>query len=78
MDLKTYLSAERGRASAMARDLGISPVTVHQWANGKAVPAARCPLVEKLTGGAVSCEDLRPDLAEHWSFLRGTSSKAAA
>lgn len=71
MDLRSFLSQERGRASSLARGVGVSPVTVHQWAAGKQVPAARCPQIERATEGVVTCEELRPDLADHWSYLRG-------
>lgn len=74
MDLRSFLLQERGRASSLARDIGVSPVTVHQWAGGKQVPAERCPQIERATEGAVVCEELRPDLAEHWAYLRGTAA----
>lgn len=74
MDLKSYLSERRGRASALAVALGVTPVTVHQWAKGKPVPAERCPAIERVTCGAVTCEELRPDLAESWAYLRGTAA----
>jgi DNA-binding transcriptional regulator YdaS (Cro superfamily) len=70
MDLKTFLSKERGRASALARAIGVSPVTVHQWAGGKQVPAERCPQIEAWSKGQVTCECLRPDLLDRWSVLR--------
>jgi DNA-binding transcriptional regulator YdaS (Cro superfamily) len=70
MDLKTFLSKERGRASALARAIGVSPVTVHQWAGGKQVPAERCPQIEAWSCGQVTCELLRPDLSDRWSVLR--------
>jgi DNA-binding transcriptional regulator YdaS (Cro superfamily) len=38
------------------------------------VPAERCPQIERATDGAVTCEELRPDLAEHWAYLRGTGA----
>jgi DNA-binding transcriptional regulator YdaS (Cro superfamily) len=70
MDLLTYLSAP-GRGSSLARDLAISPVLISQWRNGiRPVPAERCPAIERATGGAVRCEDLRPDV--DWAVLRGT------
>jgi DNA-binding transcriptional regulator YdaS (Cro superfamily) len=28
--------------------------------------------IERATGGAVRCEDLRPDLADDWAYLRAT------
>lgn len=72
MDIKTYLAGQRGRAAALARDIGVTPVTIHQWAYrpDKQVPAERCPEIEKATLGAVTCEELRPDV--DWAYLRST------
>lgn len=59
----------------MARILGVTPPTVNQWCNGdRQVPAERCPDIERATAGAVTCEELRPDLAEQWAYLRSTGS----
>lgn len=33
--------------------------------------------IDKESLGIVSCEELRPDLAEQWAYLRGTEKKAA-
>lgn len=61
-----------GSQLALAKALGIKPPTVHQWLSGKRpVPAERCPSIERLTDGAVLCEQLRPDV--EWSFLRQSS-----
>lgn len=71
MLLKQYLSEERGRAAEIARSLGIVPVLLSQWSTGaRRVPAEHCPAIERATGGAVRCEDLRPDV--DWGCLRGT------
>lgn len=76
MSLKTYLSKERGTASRLARALGVSAVTVHEWTTGKKrVPAERCVEIERATDGAVTCEELRPDV--DWAYLRGTHKEAA-
>ena len=65
-----------GKNSDMAKFLGVSAPTVTQWINGvRRVPAERCPDVERATGGLVTCEELRPDLAEQWAYLRGTARK---
>jgi len=69
---------EAGRAvgglSALARLLGVAPPTVSQWASGvRPIPAERCPAIERATGGAVTCEELRPDV--DWQFIRGTPTK---
>lgn len=74
MELLDYLKVERGRASQLAAGLGVSPVLVSQWANKKRLPpAARCPDIEKLTGGSVTCEELQPDV--DWGYLRGAEPK---
>jgi len=38
------------------------------WLHRGKVPADYCPTIERVTGGAVRCEDLRPDV--EWSVLR--------
>ena len=61
-----------GGQAALARLLGIKPPSVNQWVrDGRPIPAERCPDIEKLTHGAVRCEDLRPDV--DWTYLRGTN-----
>lgn len=70
MKLETYLE-KRGAGAAIARHLGVKQVMVSQWRYGiKQVPAERCPAIERATGGAVTCEELRPDV--DWAYLRGT------
>lgn len=51
----------------IARLFGISVQAVSKWVK-KQVPAERCPEIEKATNGAVTCEDLRPDV--DWAYLR--------
>lgn len=63
-----------GGISAMARHFGITPWSASKWRDR--VPAERCPEIEKLTNGAVRCEDLRPDV--DWSYLRGTAQTLKA
>ena len=55
-----------GGKSAMARRFNLTPWAVSKWASR--VPAERCPDIERMTDGAVRCEDLRPDV--DWSVLR--------
>ncbi|WP_186276366.1 transcriptional regulator [Burkholderia gladioli] len=63
MDLKTYLSSlERGGASKLAEEVGVSPSFLSQMAAGSsAISPARCVLIERATGAVVSRRDLRPD-----------------
>ncbi|WP_455553961.1 Cro/CI family transcriptional regulator [Comamonas kerstersii] len=60
-----------GGISALAKALGVTPPTVHQWLKGqRPIPAERCPAIERLTNRTVTCEDLRPDV--DWGYLRGS------
>ena len=71
MELKTYLSKERGRSSKMARALNKSPGFITMIANGrKAVPPKQAVIIEKYTNGLVTRKDLRPlDYAKFWPEL---------
>lgn len=61
----------------MARLVGVKPPTVHQWVTAdRPIPAERCPDIERATNGTVTCEELRPDLADQWQYLRATRSPA--
>ncbi len=42
------------------------------WKKRGRVPAEHCPAIERATGGAVRCEDLRPDI--EWGVLRAPPS----
>lgn len=63
-----------GGKSAVAARFGLTPWAVSKWS--RRVPAERCPDLERLTNGAVRCEDLRPDV--DWSVLRAASTPATA
>lgn len=65
-----------GSMKALADRLGITKGAVHQWSlPGRQVPAEHCPRIERLTLGAVTCEQLRPDV--DWAYLRGTRKAKA-
>ena len=62
-----------GSATALAHHLNITKGAVSQWKDeGRKVPAEYCPAIDRLTNGAVTCEDLRPDV--DWAYLRAASS----
>lgn len=64
-----------GGQASLARSLGLSSPTINQWVMGvRPIPAERCPAIEKITAGAVTCEELRPDV--DWAYLRATQTKA--
>ena len=74
VNLKLFAVRERGAAAKLARDLGVSPVMVSQWASGmKGVPVERSTAIERATDGAVRRWDLRPDDWHRiWPELIGT------
>lgn len=81
MQLSEYVDQAHGRQSAIAGAIDSQPQLVWQWSRGiRRVPAEKCPLIERATGGAVTCEELRPDVA--WDVLRlqaaGASVEAKA
>lgn len=58
-----------GSVTEFARTLGVTPQAVCFWRDGKRqIPADKCPLIEHVTNGAVTCESLRPDVG--WSYIR--------
>jgi DNA-binding transcriptional regulator YdaS (Cro superfamily) len=77
MNLPDYINSEPGAQARLAKELGIPAPLMSQWKTGeRRVPAERCPLIERATGGLVRCEDLRPDVA--WDVLRLQAEPAAA
>ena len=61
-----------GGPGKLAILLNVAGPTVHQWVAGvRPVPLERCAAIEKILNGAVTCEELRPDKAEYWAYLRG-------
>lgn len=58
-----------GNATALATAIDLSPQMVSFMRKGeRQVPPEKCPVIERETGGAVRCEELRPDVA--WDVLR--------
>lgn len=75
MELKTWLDIKNGRRIALARHLGVAPSFVQKLLlpknfGGKDVPFERCRQIEQFTEGAVTCEELRPDLIADFEFMR--------
>ncbi|WP_081266649.1 transcriptional regulator [Variovorax paradoxus] len=69
MKLNDYVDGARGRQSALAAALGCQSQLIWQWSRGiRRVPAEKCPAIERATGRAVTCEELRPDVP--WDVLR--------
>lgn len=72
MTLQEYfISQDRGAITRLAENLGIKQPIVSFWVNGqRQVPAERCPEIERITKGLVTCEELRPDV--NWAVLRNS------
>lgn len=59
-----------GGYKALADQLGVTKSAVHQWkSSGRQVPPEHCPDIERLTKGAVTCEELNEKV--DWAFVRG-------
>ncbi len=73
--LDEFLKAKRGRASALAKRLGISDSYLSQIVSGlRPMPVELCPDAEKFTKGAVSRVDCRPDDGHRiWPELKEAS-----
>lgn len=56
-----------GSKSNLAKQFNILPWNITKWERTQ-VPAERCPDIERLTYGKVTCEELRPDV--NWEVLR--------
>lgn len=63
-------AAIMGSQRALAEALDVKPPTVNEWCKGdKPVPPAKAPLIESLTGGRVTCEQVCPKVP--WHLVRG-------
>ena len=50
-----------GSQTALAKKIGVSPQSVHQWVEQGKPPGNRVIEIEKLVKGSVSRHELRPD-----------------
>jgi DNA-binding transcriptional regulator YdaS (Cro superfamily) len=63
MKLNEYLE-DRGAVNQLATAIHVPAALVSQWKTGaRPVPEDRCPAIEHATEGAVTCEELRPDVS---------------
>lgn len=61
-----------GGLNRLAEAIGVERYqTIQGWVATASVPAEYCPKIEQVTGGAVRCEDLRPNV--DWAYLRSTA-----
>ena len=69
-----------GSASALARELEVTPQAVCFWRDGlRRIPAEKCYAIESATGGLVTRKDLRPhDWREIWPELECAANKKEA
>lgn len=78
MELKTWLDLEYGRVTKLAKAIGVPTSFVSNMANGvKPVPIERCSQIEQYTEGAVTCEELRPDLIAEFAYMRNRPAAEA-
>ncbi len=51
-----------GSQAALAGALGVGPMAISSWKKRGRVPTHRAVEIERMTGGAVTKEELRPDV----------------
>jgi DNA-binding transcriptional regulator YdaS (Cro superfamily) len=71
-----------GNQAALARALGVTPVTVGQWlkpgkSNGPGIPPKQCVRIEQITQGQVSRQAMREDWLEFWPELAQNPAEPA-
>lgn len=71
MNFKDWVNGQRGRSISIARALGITQPVVSDWVTGKkAIPAEHCKAIHQLSGGLVTCQEMRPnDWHKYWPEL---------
>ena len=64
---------------ALAKAIEVPPSFVSKMVNGeKTIPAEHCKAIEKFTGGAVTCQEMRPhDWHKYWPELAQAPANAA-
>ena len=60
----------------LARAIGVTNALVSNWVCGGNIAAHHCPTIERVTYGAVKCEELRPDI--EWQVLRQKPTRRKA
>lgn len=60
-----------GSQAELARQIGVVQQVVNNWLRRGSVPAEYCPKIERVTAGAVRCEELQPGV--DWAYLRATN-----
>lgn len=62
MNIKTYLTQERGRQAALAKAIGAHAPDVSRWAEGtRPIPVIYGAAIESATGGLVTRQEMFPD-----------------
>lgn len=63
-----------GGRAAMAELLKVTPAAIGNW-KSRGVPIEQCPLIERLTSGAINRRTLRPtDWQQIWPELADTTA----
>ena len=76
--LRQYLNALNPRdQQALAASAGTSIGYLRKAISvGQPLSEGLCIRIERATEGRVTVEELRPDLAEHWAYIRGTAKRS--
>lgn len=62
MDIFAKIIEVFGSQSALARELGVTSMTVCQWQRRGRIPAERCQAIANASEGKIALKELRPDI----------------
>jgi len=62
MDIAAYLKQNDLTQEEFAAKVGVTQGRVSHWLRGDKIPAERCTDIERITGGAITRQELRPDV----------------
>lgn len=80
MNLKSWVNAEHGRGKLLAEAIGVPQSFVSKMVNGeKSIPAEHCKLIQRITDGAVTVQEMRPnDWYKYWPELAQQTTEQGA
>ena len=65
-----------GSRSSAAEAIGVSKSAVSMWCDGSSeLPLLRAIQIDRLLGGAIQAEKLRPDAAAEFAYLRSSHAR---
>jgi DNA-binding transcriptional regulator YdaS (Cro superfamily) len=79
MNITEFLNHSGMKQAELAKRLGTFESQVSRWVKGhQQVAWFHAVRLEEISGGLVTCDELRPDLSDLWTYLRNSRRKSEA